>query len=509
MFDCDCRSYKDSLEKNIESHRIHFAMDMMKISLMLLLIISINSVDSAHFRGGIISWRPKTNQTSVFNTKRTIIIDQRYAWSRSAANSACTTATVLSFGLIGEASVSVLKCKSPAATCTSVQYANNVSTYVPCTDFNTPLGMSFGYTSTAIDLMVRSSGVVLGYVVSGAWLTLQLGGGGWSMMVYINMSPRPDNNLINSSPTTDIQPVVYAPSGLNSTTAIDIPMYDADGDEVECRFALSSNSLGGVTVNECDSVCEPVALPASTQLISGNGTCTLMVKLTSIGYYAVAIQIEDFLKNSTTPLSSIPLQFLLFGYDASNPTSTCTSIPIITSIPPDFPSPGDTIVTQVTVLYTAMVIARTGCDNDTDTTIVNFVTISPPGMLKSSVPITLNFSFYATNLTWTPTMNQLGQTFMFCATAIDSNYYSSNQYCFNLYVGPKTTTTSTTSTTSTSTSTTTTTTSTSSTSTTSTSTTSVTSTTSTTTTSSSIDSLLLFAPSVFYYFFFSNHEQTV
>lgn len=480
---------------------------MTKISLIFLLTISINSVYSAHFRGGIISWRPATNGTSVLNSRRTIIIDQRYAWSRSATQSACTTATILSFGLIGEATVSLLKCQSPAATCTSVQYGNNVSTYVPCTDFNTPLGMSFGYSSTAVGLMVRSSGVVLGYVSSGAWLTLQLsGGGGWSMMVYINMSPRPDNNLINSSPTTDIQPVVYAPAGLNSTTAIDIPMYDADGDEVECRFALSSKSLGGVTVDECDNVCQPVALPALTQLISGNGTCTLIVKLNSLGYYAVAIQIEDFLENSTTPLSSVPVQFLLFGYDALNPTSTCTSIPVITSVPPDFPSPGDTVSIQVTVLYTAMVIARTGCANDTDTTIINFVTISPPGMLKSNVPIALNHPFYGVNLTWTPTMDQFGQTFIFCATAVDSNYYSSNQYCFNLYVGPKTTTTSTTSTTSTSTSTSTTTTSTSSTSTTSTTTTSVTSTTSTTTTSSSIDFLLLFSPSIFSYFFFSNHN---
>jgi hypothetical protein len=346
--------------------------------------------------------------------------------------------------------------------------------------------MSFGHDSTAVNLTVQSSGFILGYVSTGAWLTLQLGTGYWTLLAYINMAARPDNNLINSSPTSNIQPVVYAPAGATGTTSIDIPMADADGDNLECRFAQATGSLGGVAVDECSAACEAIALPASTQLISGNNTCTLIVQLTSIGYYAVAIQIEDFLENFTTPLSSIPVQFLLFAYDASNPTSSCTIPPIITSIPPDFPSPGSTITIQVTVLYTAMIIACTGCANDTATSIANFITTSPPGMLKTNLPFPLASPFYAINLTWTPTTDQLGQTFPFCATAIDSNYYSSSQYCFNIYVGPKSTTTSTTSTTSTTITTTSTTTSITSTSSTSTTTTSVTSTTSTSTTSTSI-----------------------
>ncbi len=460
--------------------------EMIEISLFVFLSVFINSVQSAHFRGGIISWRPATNDPSVLGSTRTIFIDQRYTWSRSAPNSSCTAATITSFGLIGESAVSVLKCQSTAATCTSVKYLTNIPTYVPCTDYNAALGMSFGYGSTAVNLTVRTSGVVLGYVVNGAWLTLQLGSGGWSMMVYINMRARPDNGLINSSPTTDIQPIVYVPAGINQTAYVDIPMSDADGDEIECRFAQASSTLGGVTVDECDNVCKTVALPSSTQLISGGNTCTLVVKLTSIGYYAVTIQLEDYLENSTQPLSSVPVQFLLLSYDASNPTSTCQLVPVITSIPPDLPAPGDTVTVQVTVLYTAMVIAQTGCANDTDTSIVNFITISPPGMVKSNQPFALAAPSYGISLTWTPTSDQFGKTFTFCATAIDSNYYLSSQYCFDFFVGPKTTTTTSTSTTSTSTSTTSTTTSTTSTSTTSTTTTSVTSTTTTTTTSSSI-----------------------
>ena len=435
----------------------------------LFISILITSIHSSHFRGGSISWHPATNDISVLHTQRTIIINQRYAWSKSAASSACTTTTILTFGLIGETAVSVIKCESPVTTCTNAHYTTDISTFVPCTDFNSPLGMSFGQSSTAVNLTVLSTGIVLGYVVSGAWLILQSGGGAWSLMTYINLSPRSDNNLINSSPTSDVAPMVYVPAGTNLTTSINIPMADADGDNIECRFALASNVLGAVTVDECAGVCEPSALPSSTQLISANNTCTLIVTLTSVGYYAVAIQLEDFMENSTIPLSSVPLQFLILTYDASNPSSTCTLIPVITSIPPDYPLYGDTIAVQVTVPYTAMVIAQTGCANDTDTSIINFITTSPPGMLKTNLPFALASPSYAINLTWTPTIDQFGQTFTFCAVAIDSNYYSSSQYCFNLYVGPKTTTTTST-------------TSTSSTSTTSTSTTSTTTTTETTTT---------------------------
>jgi hypothetical protein len=467
-----------------------------------------------HFRGGVISWQPATNAISVLNTQRTIIINQRYAWSKSAASSGCTSATIVAFGPIGESAVSMIKCLSPALTCTNAHYPSNVSTFVPCTDYNNLLGMSYGYSSTSVNLTVLSSGVVLGYVVSGAWLALQLGGGGWSMITYINMKPRADNQLINSSPTSDIPPVTYVPAGASTTTSIDIPMSDADGDNIECRFAKSSNVLGGVSVNECDTVCVTQALPASTQLISGNNTCTLIVTLPNVGYYAVTIQLEDFLDNSTVVLSSVPLQFLLLTYDASNPTSTCTVAPIITSIPPDYPSPGGTVVVQVTVLYTAVVISQTGCVNDTDTSIINYITTSPPGMAKTNSPYAIASPQYAINLTWTPTLSQLGQTFTFCAIAIDSNYYSSSQYCFNLLVGPKTTTTTTTSTTSTSTTSTSSTSSTSTTSVTTTSTTSVTTTSTTTTEAISKYSWNIFSNSYFhivfvFFFVFSNNYNSI
>jgi hypothetical protein len=90
-----------------------------------------------------------------------------------------------------------------------------------------------------------------------------------------------------------------------------------------------------------------------------------------------------------------------------------------------------------------MAIAQTGRYNDTDTSNTNFITSSPPGMIKTNLPFALASPSYEINLTWTPTLDQIGQTFTFCAVAVDSNYYSSSQYCFNLLVGPLTTATTT------------------------------------------------------------------
>jgi hypothetical protein len=51
------------------------------------------------------------------------------------------------------------------------------------------------------------------------------------------MKPRADNQLINSSPTSNIPPGNYIPAGLSLIISVDIPMSDADSDNIEYRFA--------------------------------------------------------------------------------------------------------------------------------------------------------------------------------------------------------------------------------------------------------------------------------
>lgn len=75
----------------------------------------------------------------------------------------------------------------------------------------------------------------------------------------------------------------------------------------------------------------------------------------STGWYGVALQVEDFAStNSTTPLSSIPLQFLVFVFSSS---ASCASRPVLVGVtPPDgscYPvAPGST--------WSARIIAQSG-----------------------------------------------------------------------------------------------------------------------------------------------------
>lgn len=124
-------------------------------------------------------------------------------------------------------------------------------------------------------------------------------------------------------------------------------MADADaGDVLKCRWAVGGpTSLTPATsaaassntvqhIDECGStgVCQ-TSIPGV--YLSGSN-CTLVFTLASsqVGqYYAVALQIEDFYSSSsTTPMSSVPIQFLFYAVAAP---SSCTVRPFITGVRPN------------------------------------------------------------------------------------------------------------------------------------------------------------------------------
>ena len=66
--------------------------------------------------------------------------------------------------------------------------------------------------------------------------------------------------------------------------------------------------------------------------ISFQCALTFTANSLSTGWYAVALQIEDFASTtSTTPLSSIPLQFLVFVFSSS---ASCASRPELVGVTP-------------------------------------------------------------------------------------------------------------------------------------------------------------------------------
>ncbi|WAR28642.1 hypothetical protein MAR_014346 [Mya arenaria] len=132
-----------------------------------------------------------------------------------------------------------------------------------------------------------------------SWVSLVAGGRRWSMVTDVNLKVKKPGGRVNNSPTVDIPAIIHFHRGCSHV----LKLPDIDGDNVRCRKALSND--------ECGDVCQ-----SFDELILNEDTCTLHYtpsknSNTLLGFYAIAIQIEDYEGNERTPLSSIPLQFLL------------------------------------------------------------------------------------------------------------------------------------------------------------------------------------------------------
>ena len=121
-------------------------------------------------------------------------------------------------------------------------------------------------------------------------------------------------------------------------------MSDADPtDTLKCRWATGGPSSGTPAttfantnnavqhIDECGSagVCQSPSAAIPVAVLIGSN-CTLVFTLASsqVGqYFAVALLIEDFYtSSSTTPMSSVPIQFLFYAVAAPGACSVRSSI---------------------------------------------------------------------------------------------------------------------------------------------------------------------------------------
>ena len=135
----------------------------------------------------------------------------------------------------------------------------------------------------------------------------------------------------------------------------------------------------------------------------------------------MALQVEDFASlTDTTPLSSIPVQFVIQVF---TPTSNqqCSSQPqLVGTTPPD----GSSICISSLSSWSTAITARlpsAGNNNITD-----IVTASPLGMRKSElVPSSNNPGEWLVVVTWMPLTHQSGPN-IFCYSALDNTGYAAN-----------------------------------------------------------------------------------
>ena len=236
-----------------------------------------------------------------------IQVRQRYSWRRGAAM--CTDATILAQGLIGDSA----SCSCRSGTCTGWTAPN---TRTACTDYSVSLDVSSGEIADLRTVNIGNS-FSIGFVSVAWFATLVVGSNSaWNIVTRINTVVRPDG-LLNSSPVATTLPIIY--KAISVIHVHVVQMSDFDGTDIlRCRWSTSSTANFN-TFNECGGVCSGVP---GALLFPNN--CTLRFTLTTNARYAaVALQIEDYYNTAaTTPMSSVGLQFLFYGYAAPGGCST-------------------------------------------------------------------------------------------------------------------------------------------------------------------------------------------
>ncbi|CAF1276497.1 unnamed protein product [Adineta ricciae] len=377
----------------------------MRLIVIIQLLLSIFLSKSTHFYGGTVTWKPMDNTAT--GSTIPIMFTQSYQFRRSAnsANSYdyCNQSIILN--------------QSPKIPNSGQTLACVVTNY-----FSSVRDSSSGQIST-IENITAGSSFCVGFQdfswVSVYSSTLCPGGcfsnysGGWSIVTCLNLTMRTDG-FINTPPVATVISPVKVP--INTITNIKIPIIDADGDYLRCRWGKNTS-----TINECGSICD--SLPGGT--IDANN-CILTFNSTGkvIGtYYAAAMMVEDFSdSSSTTPFSSVPIQFLI----------QIVSTPICPLKPTIEMNLANCTAVEVGIQFNFALNVTIGCSG---TTITDVNTNPPLYMYKGTLTRIGSTTVWTISQTWIPTSDQLGSQ-VYCAIATDSANIPSDQYCLTFFVVP-------------------------------------------------------------------------
>ncbi|XP_066271401.1 uncharacterized protein [Branchiostoma lanceolatum] len=296
-----------------------------------------------------------------------------------------------------------------------------------CTDFSEQEDWQQGVNTLTVNLrnVATTNGTYTISFDGCCWITVLRPGNGthspdWQVKTTFDMGVRADTGRPNSSPITASSAIYRIQSSCDNV--IRIPTEDSDGDAVKCYFAS--------VFDECGEACDP--LPFS-QL--NEDTCEISYNSTNgeltPGWYAMALTLEDYPpgepRTAGSGLSRVPVQFLVDAYTSNTP---CSLKPQLIGRTPEA---GDRVVIPAGGTYHAVLEAEAASPG---ASIVEISTVSPRGMIKSDLvtdPVMPHRAYV--NVTWSPTLAQLGQH-IFCFRAQDSNMENSDQRCMTLvYIG--------------------------------------------------------------------------
>ncbi|XP_071943663.1 uncharacterized protein [Antedon mediterranea] len=374
---------------------------------LLFLHIIVLSCHASHFRGAYITYEPGNNPDE-------IRVSYRVSWRRdNRPHDECTQEAIDSrTKLWGE---SYLECE----TCTEAK----IRLKYQCTDLSLEENWITGIGTHTFKLKKGMDKSFQMKFVDCCWIELENFGDaiGWSIVPRINLNPRPDNGLLNSSPVTSMLPIIRIPKGCDRQ--ITVPVIDPNEDDVRCRWPKEAL---GECIPKNNRRQDEVACDQPDKFQLDEMRCKLTFDASGdIGWYAAAVMIEDFAVDyPDDALSAVPLQFLVNVFDSE---SNCDVFPVF--IEPNALSA--CYVVSVGETFSTQLIARS---SRPDISIKEIQTISPVGMRKSSLAkLPGSKTDYFVNVTWTPSPDQVGEKIL-CYYATDSKKMSSDQTCMSLVI---------------------------------------------------------------------------
>ncbi|XP_038073981.1 uncharacterized protein LOC119742036 [Patiria miniata] len=385
----------------------------MKCLLFVLSFVGVSYASQGHYEGGTVTWRADPLHPQNINV--TVQLNFKHSYTNGYLHEPCTDAAIQRREVLNTEGAFKLDGER-------VTWAKYV-----CSAYDEVDNWSMGTYTFAHTLRPGQTSLQINYEEC-CWLTDIANNGkqvsegrGWNLASTVDISPRPDNNAINNPPMAAAIPVFKMNKGCQS--ALYIPAWDNDADIVKCRWTDPDR-------NECNNqdgdVCGPLYVDAKRRKIGAEleqDTCKLIFRSKNPkGIYAMSVMIEDFAPSDlTTPLSKIPLQFLV----SVVPRNGKCRKPVMLDVH------GACVTIPAGRPMQKSITARS---SSPDFRIESIDTIKPLGITVSPVAkVEGSDTDYYVMLSWTPSIGQIGRH-VICYKAEEEGRFYSDMACVYINV---------------------------------------------------------------------------
>lgn len=222
--------------------------NLFKTAIIIILLALIKKLQATHFDGGFMTAQPIKDYGSAVEIEFTVRFAYRRDWTGVAFSAYfpsrspfCDQDTISNYGKI--APYYDITCEVGCA----IIGETIGTTEVICIAFSVINNWSLGENRFRFNVTKTSDYQVLFTQISWRPLvvnTIGYANSDWQIRLKINTTLRSDINAINHSPITLVPPVVQLRTGL--IYFLELPIYDADGDTVRCRWSnFSRGECGG------------------------------------------------------------------------------------------------------------------------------------------------------------------------------------------------------------------------------------------------------------------------